>query len=533
MGLETEYGLTLQPGGAGSAGDAGGSGGAGGAAHAGGAGGAGDAGGASGGQSGGPAGAVYLASLLVAGYKRAHPGFAPWDYGSEDPLQDARGFHLHTAGGDLVTNSATARAAAARRAGPGAALLVNGARLYVDHAHPEYSTPEVLGPAYAALWDKAGELVMARAVEAVARFDGVELAPYKNNTDGKGASYGTHENYLVARSVPWDDLVRAVTPFLVTRTVFTGSGRVGLGQRTDAAGFQLSQRADFVEAQVGLETTLNRPIVNTRDEPHADPGRWRRLHVIVGDATMMDVATYLRCGTMALVLRALEAGALDAGFVAGVALAHPVEAFQQVSRDLTLGSRLELANGGWATALEIQQSYLEAFQRAGIADAGAYAGAWAGGQGDGWQGDVARRWEAVLEALGTDPMTAGGQVEWVAKYRLLEGLRQRSGIGWDHPKLRAADLQWTDVRPAHSLFAKVAAAGAVETLFDQAQVEWAAMNPPANTRAWAKGQAIGRLGEGVLAGGWDSITLDRDGTPVRIALPDPLDGSALEALIQE
>ena len=199
---------------------------------------------------------------------------------------------------------------------PGAAnvILTNGARLYVDHAHPEYSSPEVTNPLDAVRWDRAGERVMLASVRALASTAALpDVALYKNNVDGKGATYGMHENYLVDRAVPFNDLAARLIPFFVTRQVFTGAGRVGLGQRGEEPGFQLSQRADYMEAEIGLETTLRRPIINTRDEPHADPDRWRRLHVIIGDATMLEVATYLRLGTTSLVLWLIERAVADGG----------------------------------------------------------------------------------------------------------------------------------------------------------------------------------------------------------------------------
>lgn len=300
---------------------------------------------------------AHVVAVHAPARTSAGRGKARWDYDDEDPLQDARGFHLQRAAAhpSLLTDDPqlpapsgddpqdgpqqVARPAIEEYEDPGAAnvILTNGARLYVDHAHPEYSSPEVTGPRDAVLWDRAGEQVMLASVRALAQVPALpDVALYKNNVDGKGATYGTHENYLVERAVPFIDLARWITPFLVTRQVFTGSGRVGLGQRGERAGYQLSQRADYVEAEVGLETTLRRPIVNTRDEPHADPERWRRLHVIVGDANLLEVATYLKLGTTSLVLWLIErvadgsapglAAELDA-----LALADPVTAMQEVS----------------------------------------------------------------------------------------------------------------------------------------------------------------------------------------------------------
>src|SRR5882757_5057135 len=202
-------------------------------------------------------------------------GRARWDYEEESPLRDARGF---TYSGALYDPS---EALADEDLGLANVILTNGARLYVDHAHPEYSTPECTNPRDLVAWDKAGEVVMAAAAEQASRIPGAQtINLYKNNTDNKGASYGTHENYLMTRATPFAEIVRHLTPFFVSRQVVTGAGRVGIGQDGRTNGFQISQRADFFEVEVGLETTLKRPIINTRDEPHADAEKYRRLHVI-------------------------------------------------------------------------------------------------------------------------------------------------------------------------------------------------------------------------------------------------------------
>ena len=253
------------------------------------------------------ANAMLLSAQVVNAYASGLPAGrarrASWDFEEESPLRDARGF-------DLGGSGAVAQefVDAEEETGMANVILPNGARLYVDHAHPEYSSPEVTNPLDAVRWDKAGELVMLEAVRRVAALPGV-AAPinlYKNNTDNKGASYGAHENYLCSRQTPFAALVRHLVPFFVTRQVVCGAGRVGRGQDGRTAGFQISQRADFFEVEVGLETTLKRPIVNTRDEPHADADRYRRLHVIIGDANLAEVSTYLKLGSTALVLAMIE-----------------------------------------------------------------------------------------------------------------------------------------------------------------------------------------------------------------------------------
>jgi proteasome accessory factor A len=402
-------------------------------------------------------------------------------------------------------------------------MLTNGARLYVDHAHPEYSAPETASAREAALWDKAGQSIMAEAARALAR-TGSPVSLYKNNTDGKGASYGTHENYLLGRALDWDLLVAALAPFLVTRQIFTGSGRVGLGARSGEAGFQLSQRADFIEALVGLETTLNRPIVNTRDEPHADPSRWRRLHIIAGDATMMDLATYLRLGITGLVLRAicLAPTSRVEQLAAQVALADPVGDFQRISRDLTVSQMIALKAGGSVTAIDLQRLYADFVARSVELP-------------DREQAELIERWSQLLDGLASDPLSLSRAVEWVAKYQVLESLRQRGGLTWDHPKLRAADLRWTDVDPARSLFSRLEARGAVEKLFDEREVAWAVKHPPTSTRAYLRGEALARYPDSVVSAGWDSLTLAWPDGAARIVLPNPFAGdrSEVEAILAQ
>jgi proteasome accessory factor PafA2 len=504
--------------------------------------------------------AALAASTSVGSTLRAR-----WDYSDEDPLADARGFRLErgSAHPSLLTDDpehpapagptgptpddAAGRAAPSWGAAtdghtdldastvdrpmvedyddPGAAttILTNGARLYVDHAHPEYSSPEVTNPRDAVLWDKAGEQVMLAAVRSLGANPAMpDVVLYKNNVDGKGASYGTHENYLVDRSVPFADLVTFLTPFLVTRQVFTGAGRVGLGQAGQRTGFQLSQRADYIEAEVGLETTLRRPIVNTRDEPHADRARWRRLHLIIGDATLLEVATYLRLGTTSLVLWLIETGATRPEVLeplAALRLADPVEAVHAVSRDLSLAAPLTMADGSTMTALEIQRVYLDAV-RAALPDAGT-------GSGDEDTGDVVGRWASVLGRLGTDPMSCAREVEWVAKLRVLDGMRTRDHLQWDSPRLAAMDIQWSDVRPERGLYHRLAAAGAVELLVDPEDVDRAMHRPPHDTRAYFRGTVVRQFPGEVRAASWDSVVLDVPSLPSlrRIPLRDPWRGT--------
>ena len=270
---------------------------------------------------------VLSSSLLISTYAGSLRRIR-WDYEQESPLRDARGFE-----------PVPAREGSDEDLGLANVILPNGARYYVDHAHPEYSTPECITPRELVVHDKAGERILERSLHEVARSmpSAPPLSIYKNNSDGKGNSYGTHENYLVDRATPFGDIVRDLTPFFVTRIVFTGAGKVGAEAPWDErsrAIYQLTQRADFFETEVGLETTLKRPIINTRDEPHADPERYRRLHVIVGDANLCEVATFLKIGTTAIVLKMIEDR-----FLPDLSIANPVQALHEISRDLTCTPR--------------------------------------------------------------------------------------------------------------------------------------------------------------------------------------------------
>jgi proteasome accessory factor A len=433
-----------------------------------------------------------------------------WDFEEENPLRDARGFDVgvsdHTAGEPD------------EELGLANVILTNGARLYVDHAHPEYSAPEVTGPRDAVLWDKAGERIMARAAERAARVPGTApILLYKNNTDNKGASYGTHENYLMARQTPFADIVRHLTPFFVSRQVVTGAGRVGIGQDGRGEGFQLSQRADYFEVEVGLETTLKRPIINTRDEPHADPDKYRRLHVIIGDANLSELSTYLKVGTTALVLAMVEDRWLSGNGI-DLALDGPVSALRAVSHDPSLKHQVTLRDGRRMTAVQLQMEYLEQARK--------HVDDRLGSDADDETRDVLARWESTLDRLAADPMSLSGELDWVAKLAILEGYREREGLGWDAPKLHLVDLQYADVRPDKGLYNRLVERGRMQRLLSEDEVERAVAEPPADTRAYFRGTCIARYPSEVAAASWDSVIFDvgRE-TLQRVPTLEPLRGT--------
>ncbi len=441
---------------------------------------------------------ILASSQVVNGYAGTTPDSrgpqrrTRWDFEEENPLRDARGF-------DVGANM-TDHGEPDDELGLANVILTNGARLYVDHAHPEYSSPEVSNPLDAVLWDKAGERVMAIAAERAKAIPGAApIQLYKNNTDNKGASYGTHENYLMARQTPFADIVRHLTPFFVSRQVVTGAGRVGLGQEGRESGFQLSQRADFFEVEVGLETTLKRPIINTRDEPHADPEKYRRLHVIIGDANLAELSTYLKVGTTSLVLAMIEDGWFGRVGV-DLQVEQPVTSLRAVSHDPTLRHQLVLRDGRRMTAVQLQLEFLEQARK--------YVEDRHGSDVDDQTADVLTRWESVLDRLTSDPMSLAGELDWVAKLSLLESYRARDGLDWDAPKLHLVDLQYADVRPDKGLYNKLVARGSMTRLLSQDAVDRAVTEPPEDTRAYFRGRCLAKYPQQIAAASWDSVIFD-------------------------
>lgn len=456
--------------------------------------------------------AMMMSSQVVNAYANSSPATsnrARWDYDEETPLRDARGFDMTRADADpsQLTDADF---------GLANAVLTNGARLYVDHAHPEYSSPEVLTPLDALIYDRAGEEVMARAAALARATPGVpEIRVYKNNTDNKGASYGTHENYLMSRATEFNSIVAGLLPFFATRQVIVGAGRVGIGQDGRGHGFQISQRADFFEVEVGLETTLKRPMVNTRDEPHADPQHHRRLHVIIGDANLAEIPTYLKMGMTSLVLSLIEAGQ----DLSDLALVKPIEQLHQVSHDATLAHKVELADGRKMTAVQVQLSYAER--------AAAFCQRRYGSDLDVQSADVLARWIDLLDRLARDPMECASELDWVAKLQILEGYRRRDGLDWSDARLQLVDLQYSDMTEGKGLARKLEARGSLKRLTTPTQVEQAIDDPPQDTRAWFRGECIRRFPESISAASWDSVVFDIAGRSSlqRVPTLDPLRGT--------
>jgi proteasome accessory factor PafA2 len=453
--------------------------------------------------------AMLLSSQVVNAYAHDVYGAARhtprWSYEDESPLRDARGF-------DLTRADADPSQLTDEDIGMANVILTNGARLYVDHAHPEYSSPEITNPRDAVLWDRAGLVVLHRAAQAAARLPGgYPLRVYKNNSDNKGASYGCHENYLMSRETPFGDIVAGLTPFFISRQVITGAGRVGIGQDGAKTGFQISSRADFFEVEVGLETTVKRPIINTRDEPHADPEQYRRLHVIVGDANISETATLLKMGTTALALELVERGLLGESLLPR----RPVADMHAVSHDLTLQHRIELRDGRRLTAVQLQAEFLAAASR--LPDAAT----------DQATKEIIAEWERVLAGLESDPLALADELDWVAKYTLMQQYRRRDGLQWGSSRLQLIDLQYADADPDRGVGLQLERRGRLRRLTDPAEVERAVTTAPADTRAWFRGECMRRYSAEVAAAGWDSVVFDLPGRHAlqRVPTLDPLRGT--------
>ncbi len=445
---------------------------------------------------------------LIGHYPNLPAPQAVWDYENENPLLDARGFEVD---GER------------ERPGPDYnrqlnKVLANGGRLYVDGAHPEYSTPECTNAREVVAFERVGERIVAQALAQITQARGRDqFVLYKNNSDGKGNSYGYHENYLVARSVPFERITQVMTPFLVTRSIYAGSGKVGAENQTSPVEYQISQRADFFETLVDLNTMVRRPIINTRDEPHADSAKYRRLHVIVGDANMAELSTYLKVGTLSIVLELLEAGA----DLPKITLADPIDAIKQVSRDVSVQESLKLAGGASSSAIAVQRAYLKAAQ-----------GYYACHELNQVTKDVLVRWEDVLDRLERDPRSLVKELDWVAKRYLIESYMDRKSCGWDDPRVRLMDFQYHDVRPEKGLYYTLERSHMIERVVLDHEIERAEMNPPVGTRAYFRGQCVRKYPNVVYGASWTSVLFDIGQNKIkRIPLTDPLRGT--EALTGE
>jgi proteasome accessory factor A len=429
-----------------------------------------------------------------------------WDYGSEDPHADMRGFHVKELRQD--TDETNYFAADSRRELTYVEIksdlvLGNGARFYNDHAHPEYCTPECGTLEELVAQDRAGERILMACARQLTAERGDTVRLYKNNTDFRGHSYGCHENYLLPRSLPWAQLAQGVQAFLVTRQIFAGAGKFAIEEEDHFVSpqFQISQRSDFFSELQSVDTMQRRPIVNTRDEPHANPRLYRRFHVIIGDANMSPFATRLKVGTTALVLEAL---ARDPSH-AWPRLADPLAALPAISRDPSFRWEVELAGGKSSTAFEIQRAYLTAVKL--LCDVS-----------DPKKAALIADWETTLNDLETDVMRCRNRLDWVAKMTLVREFQAAQNLAPDDPWLQSLDLEYHRLDLAEGLYYALEQSGGMAGVPEESAVRHAVQQPPESTRALIRGKCVQKFASSVESAQWDHITLKAGGELLKLSL---------------
>ena len=452
---------------------------------------------------------ITLSNRIVLAYaKHVYPDSnIRWDYDVENPLRDARGFDMSRADADPSQLTDEGQAI------PNL-VLPNGARFYVDHAHPEYSAPEVLNPMDITKWDLAGEQIMKIAVAIDGKdYPDDQIRVFKNNVDNKGSSYGTHENYQMHRTTQFSKIVAGLTPHFITRQIFCGAGRIGIGQKSEKVGFQISQRADYIEAHVGLETTMRRPIINTRDEPHADPKISRRLHVIIGDANMSDFANILKVGSTALVISMIEDDFVD---FEEVDLLNPVGVVKEISHDLDIRNIYLTNSGKKYSAIDIQEWYLEKSKL------------YLSQQGfDNNSRQVIDFWEQALNGLRNNKEELASRIDWIAKLALVNRYQEKDGLTLNDDVIKSIDFKYSEITSDDGIAQVLRRSNFLKTYVDSSEVNKAISEPPTDTRAWFRGQATSKFSKSVAAASWDSLIFDIDkNEPLfRVSTTDPLKGT--------
>lgn len=360
-------------------------------------------------------------------------------------------------------------------------FLANGARLYLDvGSHPEYATPECDSVYEVVSHDRAGERILEKLVKnaeerlAEEGITGSTIYLFKNNTDSAGNSYGCHENYLTSRREDFSHYAEVLIPFLVSRQIYTGAGKVLQSAR--GAMYSIAQRAEHIWEGVSSATTRSRPIINTRDEPHADAERYRRLHVIVGDSNMSEYTSFLKVGATSLLLRMMEDPAV---VLRDLTLENPIRAIREISHDITCTRRVRLANGREASAFEIQAEYLERAQR--FADTNEL---------NEEEKQALSMWEHCMRGIEQDPLTLDKEIDWVIKYHLLERYQAKHDLKLSDPRTALLDLQYHDVNQSRGVFYLLQRNGLVERVLKDADVETAIEQPPQTTRARLRGEFV-------------------------------------------
>ena len=463
---------------------------------------------------------VVRESIEIVRSYTEHGASMKWDYNLEDPHQDARGFRAT----ELLQDTDESAYYEIDKNRPlsfeeikSDLVLSNGARFYNDHAHPEYSTPECTTLREIVAQDKAGERILQECARRRSEKlpGGCEARIYKNNTDFVGHSYGCHDNYLMRRTVAWDRLVREVVPFLVTRQIYAGAGKMGV-EGEDAAGqqgvYQIAQRSDFFSVLCSIDTMNRRPLVNTRDEPHADAQLYRRFHVIVGDANMSQFATALKIGVTSLVLELIEKG-----HAPELELANPIEATKSISRDQTYDWIIELRDGRKISAIDIQRLYLAAAQE--HCDREDEDSIW-----------LLREWEQVLDDLHAEPARCRDRLDWVAKKFLLSTFQEAEKLAWSDPWLQAIDLEYHNVSLDKGLYYELMREGQMRRIVSEEEVKAAIFQPPSTTRAFFRGRAVARFNREIASIQWDEIAFQHNGTVRNVSLPQPAHHESLERI---
>ena len=463
---------------------------------------------------------VVAESIELVRRYTEHGAHMKWDYELEDPHRDARGFRAR----ELLQDTDESAYYEIDKNRPLSfeeiktdLVLSNGARFYNDHAHPEYSTPECTTLRELVAQDKAGERILAEC----ARRRSSKLPPenevrlYKNNTDFSGHSYGCHDNYLMGRDVPWDRIVAGVLPFLITRQIFAGAGKMGVEGESvisQPGVFQISQRADFFSVLVSIDTMNRRPLVNTRDEPHADAGRYRRFHVIIGDSNMSQWATALKVGTTALVLALIERGEAPE-----LEIAQPIDATKSISRDQNYDWIIELIDGRKISAIDVQRLYLNAAQKS-------FAGP---DEETKW---LLREWENVLNDLQRDVGLTKDRVDWVAKKFLLSALQEEEKLEWNDPWLQAIDLEYHNLNRDEGLYYELLRQGSMRRVVTEEEVKAAIFTPPDTTRAYFRGRSVARFNDAIESIQWDEMVFRNGAQSHRIRFPEASLDKRLEQL---
>ena len=419
-----------------------------------------------------------------------------WDYSCEDPHCDARGFRVK----ELLQDVDEANYFAQDAQRPmtfteikSDLVLRNGARFYNDHAHPEYCTPECSTLLEILQQDYAGDTLLVACAKTSSQNSDNPVLLYKNNTDFRGHSYGCHENYLMPRTLSWEILSRAIVGFFVTRQIYCGAGKYGW-EEEDAflqPGFQISQRSDFFSELQSVDTMQRRPLVNTRDEPHANSEIYRRFHVIIGDSNLSLYSTYLKIGTTALVLQALLNGA---PLERVPLISDPLQALKSISRDRSWQWLCRQTNGIKTTAVEVQRAYVQLVREF----CPALDPEW---------GRVLQAWEQVLNDLERNPLSTADRLDWSAKYNLLEQFRESEQITDSDPWLRSLDLSYHLLDRQKGLFYGLMDQGGFKLPFPAEEITRHSMCPPSSTRAAVRGRCIEKFGSSVHATQWDYILL--------------------------